>query len=588
MTAVSRKRPLSGYALCLVMVFTAVGMIALTGAMTWTRQNARLIERYNRYNATLFAAEAATEKVLANLMMDYKIGGDAAVYNNLATYRAMVPTTAETAMCADYQFSNARGTDNETYVERVAYSTSAVPLESQYAGLSGFASTYRIISNVRYVNSDYRMTNAVQQDVQVATIPVFQFAIFYAMDLELNTQTVMEILGRVHSNGAIFLAPSAGVTFLNDVTSVGRIIRTRKPGDPSYSSTLNTTTVNFRGQRNTNVASLTLPIGTSNTSAAVHKVVETPPGDEDPASQLGKQRYYNKAELQIIIRDTNALIVAIDRTLGVSNTIPWTNVTAFLSTNATFYDQRESKTVRATQIDVGKFNAWAATNSVIGNTLGNTTPPKIIFVDDQRTVSGAVLNAVRLTNGMVLPAGGFTVATPNPLYVLGNYNSGTNASTFNSTNTTMAKPASLVADALTVLSQKWQDSKSTNSYTDRAATNTSVNAAILTGIVATTNSPSRYSGGVHNLGRFLEDWDSNSSTITYNGSMVVMFESQKATGAFQQPGAYYEPPKREFYFDQSYFDVAKQPPGTPELRALIRGKWLNPPVNNVTWTQVTY
>jgi hypothetical protein len=48
---------------------------------------------------------------------------------------------------------------------------------------------------------------------------------------------------------------------------------------------------------------------------------------------------------------------------------------------------------------------------------------------------------------------GFTVATPNPLYVWGNYNC-PNSAYLGTTNTTTDYPASLVSDALTILSQK--------------------------------------------------------------------------------------------------------------------------------------
>jgi len=130
---------------------------------------------------------------------------------------------------------------------------------------------------------------------------------------------------------------------------------------------------------------------------------------------------------------------------------------------------------------------------------------------------------------------------------------------------------------LTILSGSWNDSKSGSSYKYRKASNTTVNAAILAGIVETTNSPAIYSGGVHNLGRFLEDWKYR--TITINGSMVVLFPSAQATKPFQQPGAYYYPPARNLAFDLNYLDITKQPPGTPEIRALIRNSWTLVPPN---------
>ena len=35
----------------------------------------------------------------------------------------------------------------------------------------------------------------------------------------------------------------------------------------------------------------------------------------------------------------------------------------------------------------------------------------------------------------------------------------------------------------------------------------------------------------------------------------------------------YGPPTRQWTFDLNFMDVTKLPPGTPEVRALIRGEW---------------
>jgi len=99
-----------------------------------------------------------------------------------------------------------------------------------------------------------------------------------------------------------------------------------------------------------------------------------------------------------------------------------------------------------------------------------------------------------------------------------------------STNTAATKPASLIGDAITIQSASWSDSYTSGiSLSSRPAANTTVNAAFLAGIVQTTNSAGtkKYSGGVENFPRFLENW--SSKTFTYNASMVVMFPSRYAT-----------------------------------------------------------
>ncbi|MBI5386632.1 MAG: hypothetical protein HZA90_18330 [Verrucomicrobia bacterium] len=80
--------------------------------------------------------------------------------------------------------------------------------------------------------------------------------------------------------------------------------------------------------------------------------------------------------------------------------------------------------------------------------------------------------------------------------------------------------------------------------------------------------------GVENFPRFLEDW--SGKTLTYNGSMVVMFPSEFATGLWRGTGStigIYNPPARDWAFDLNFRDINKMPPGTPQVRALIRSQW---------------
>ena len=88
-------------------------------------------------------------------------------------------------------------------------------------------------------------------------------------------------------------------------------------------------------------------------------------------------------------------------------------------------------------------------------------------------------------------------------------------------------PCALFADAINILSSSWSDANSAKAISSRVASSTTVNAAFYSGIVPTVTG--KYSGGVENFPRFLEDW--SNKTLTYCGSMVVMFNSQIATGA---------------------------------------------------------
>jgi hypothetical protein len=351
-----------------------------------------------------------------------------------------------------------------------------------------------------------------------------------------------------------------------------------------------------------------------------------------------------------------------------SNNIPFTQASHFISTNSSFYDQRDGQNQTLTEIDVGKFKTWAATNATVITALGAGNPPSIVFVEDKRggtvyttnvttttttqtsttwpgasvgtittnlsnwtTSSGVnpssvpsyaaevrvhpsnsskrqykVINnysydvtttvtnvtsvdlgraSVRLVNAQTLPDRGLTLATPNGLYVKGHFNCPTSAH-LGTTNTSNTKPASLVADAVTLLSGNWSDGLGSSSYTSRAAASTTVNAAIVSGNVESEGSDgdAPMSGGAHNLPRLLEDWTGD--TLTINGSLVCLYESETQNKKFIHPGyagQYYKPPTRNWSFDRNFLDPNKLPPGTPAVRVMERLKWAIPPINTVNY-----
>jgi hypothetical protein len=187
---------------------------------------------------------------------------------------------------------------------------------------------------------------------------------------------------------------------------------------------------------------------------------------------------------------------------------------------------------------------------------------------DLRTLPANSLSAVRVWNGLQLPANGLTVATGLPLYVLGDYNE-YNAANLGTTNTSASEPASLVADAITILSDAWSDANSAAGLSSRGAASTTVNAALLTGNVPTTLG--HYSGGMENFPRFLENWG-QANVFTYNGSMVLMFPSLYATNVWGL-GDVYSPPARNWAFDANFNDPTKLPPRTPSLQQVVNQQW---------------
>ncbi len=557
----SLRRSASGFALLVVVGFSAISLLALAGVIAWSSGNSKQIERNNLYFTSVSAAEAATEKVLTRISQDFQQDGESLVFANIANYRQLVPSSAESSFWSGWDFQNGAGTSGRTLVER-QFANVFTNLESQYTGLRGMASGYRIIANARQTNGSYNFFGAVGQEVQVANIPVFQFAIFYNLDMEIMNGPDMTVNGRVHSNRGLYTDPAGTLTFNTHVTAVGDIRDAKAPGD---SRALQSGAIVYNGEVDSKTMALTMPIGTNNTPEAVRAILQTPPGTEASSSLMGKQRFYNKSDL-IITVNTNGVSIGTGLPATVPLTLSSNEVNFLATTNGSFWDEREGKTIRPLNLDVGNLRTFSASNTLLRVSLGNRDV-RSVYVRDLRPFNSANLAAVRVRNGQTLPDLGLTVSTERPIYVQGHYNQPTSGH-LGTTNTSNTKPAALLGDSINILSSSWSDSNSTN-YSARNAGNTTVNAAFLAGIVE-SKTFSNYSGGVENFPRFLENWSSD--TLTYNGSMVVMFPSQYATNRWGKANVY-SPPTRNWAFDLNFMDSTKLPPGTPELRTLIRGKW---------------
>jgi hypothetical protein len=238
--------------------------------------------------------------------------------------------------------------------------------------------------------------------------------------------------------------------------------------------------------------------------------------------------------------------------------------------------------VKLTTVDIG----------LLKQALNGTTPNGVvIYLADTgarpgptpAASPGTAKRGVRLKNGAVLPNGGLTIASENPIYVQGNYNTGTGTpasnltgASFDPTKPTVTgynrQPSAIIGDAVYILSNAWSDANSAvtlglpGSGSARTASNTTVNAAILGGIVPSGGG--NYSGGAENFPRFLEDW--TGKNFTYYGSMVELYPSGQATGTWGKDNVY-NPPNRSWYFD-TMFPISP-PPGSLVLTNYKKGRW---------------
>lgn len=590
------RRATGGYALVIVLVLVACMMLIMSSTLTRTYSVAKLNDRNTQFVNGQNAAEAAVEKVYARLAYDFVNFGLGGVTNNLSIYRSSIPN--EDSYWSNFQFSDAQGHLNKTYVNYV--SNYSGPMPSQYPGLFTLSSPiYRIVSNARQTNGRHTMTNAAQADILMALLPLTTYAIFYNGLLEFSTCATMIVNGRVHSNGNIYTGSSSTLTFNASVTSVGTLSSPKNNGQGPWTFPGGT----FKGtpKYKTNVPTVSVTLNMTN----AHSLIEIP-ATNNATTSAGQMQMYNMSQVVLLVSNTSPQVTMRIQT-SVAGQVPGadpapltiTNSIAnmgtnfpFLSLTNVFWDDRENKTNLTTQINLGIYAQWVKTNTSIQTKFPSAsgTYPTLLFVSDNRPTTANQQNAVRLVNSTVVPANGglgFTLATPGPLYVWGNLNC-TNAANLGTTNTTTSVPCALMSDAVTILSPNWSDALSAGNPLNRNPTITTVDAALITGVVPSTgSSASTFSGGVHNLPRLLEDW--SGVHLWLNTSIVCLYASKTATNQFITPGAagsYYTAPTRHFSFDLNYFDPAKQPPGIPGALVPIRFNWAVPPPNTVTYNVV--
>jgi hypothetical protein len=216
--------------------------------------------------------------------------------------------------------------------------------------------------------------------------------------------------------------------------------------------------------------------------------------------------------------------------------------------------------------------------------------PPIFFRRALKIVDGYSLPMATCTDvlgvGTAVNCGGLSIASENPVYVQGDYNNNP------TTDPTLATPysadthaaASIIGDAVTLLSDNWND---VNSFAfpynanNRLPVQTTYRMAIMSGkqvvfpvptyaAPAAPPSDEGTDGGVHNFLHYLEDWATPTQiTSYYLGSMVSMYYNHQALGIYKYSSGVlivYDAPKRVYNFDSDFLTPALLPPETPMLR----------------------
>src|ERR1700749_1698503 len=104
----SRSRRQAGYsALFITLVLVGASLLVLGATLSRSTASSRLTDRNTLFVASDGAAEAAVEKALSRIMVDFANGGESLVLTNLSYYQtALLPTAAECPYWTNFTWSD--------------------------------------------------------------------------------------------------------------------------------------------------------------------------------------------------------------------------------------------------------------------------------------------------------------------------------------------------------------------------------------------------------------------------------------------------------------------------------------------------
>jgi hypothetical protein len=440
---------------------------------------------------------------------------------------------------------------------------------------------------------------AVVLSVNAQSIPLFQFGVFYEDDLEILPGQPMTFAGWVHANGSLYLS-SSSLTFQSQLTTPDSVFWQRKNANQRlngvriHNAAGTPVLLDFDSRSHAGAAFVTHSTQRFNnrlmTGASGVRPLKLPLPTGMDAYTLIEPRLGGDVQM---VRDVKLAWKAdwyIE--LDVANlTTPCASMvqerggrplpsaaecaTIFTGQPNAFFDAREDLRPDLLNLDIAALRAWV-------NAAPAARRVDVIYVHlTGRNAASTTRDypALRVLNGAELPAswsaveaGGLSIATNQPLYVRGDY------------NTVDWKPSAFYADAITFLSNAWIDSLQANYALRNASPLTTANVAIAAGHSATNCDWQRagcgapvYGGGLENFPRFLENWGSG-RTFQYVGSLVSLFNSRQATGRWgnttdasgNPQGAYYAAPNRQWSFDIRFRDPRLLPQRSPRVGAVIQ------------------
>jgi hypothetical protein len=588
----TKNKQETGTALIVVISIMATLAVVVYTAAEYTTTINRFVQRSNTLESAVTVGDASTEIMFAYWREVCRTNTN---YPAPTSWFQSLPLPTQAQFPNIPNFSATAGSSNPNYTvsncKIVAVDPELNPIDSNAPpppgiGQSATSATYNYIASADVTLPILKGTilAKVRRVFQKQQLSPWNWAIFYVDPLEIQPGPTLNVTGWVHTNSDLYTGHNT-LHFFDKVTYASDWTLGFKSGDPRAVGGATPETPTSPSWPSNLPPALDIahqPFGLDSTrifsttdsnpnNDSYHELIQIAvAGYPDP---FAGQRYYDQAGVKILVDNSNN--VTIKNASGVTVTASSTGAdlklyqtfSSAISTNQTIQDYREQANVRLVTLNVS-----TVVSKISNGTLQNFNG--IIYINDTSAAVNGVgaKRGVRIKNGTVLPTGGLTITSNNPIYVQGDYNTGGSPPSNSGDPTTpqvsgyTRQPSAIIGDAVSILSNAWNDANSNSGLGSRIASNTTVNAAILGGIVASANNV--YSGGAENFPRFLEDW--SNKTLTYYGSMVELYLSQQSIGNWGKSNVY-SPPIRQWYFDTNFRVVP--PPGSLMVYSYVKGKW---------------
>lgn len=593
----TRRGSVLFFSLIILSVLTYTLVTLLSGTQTDILQT----RHYNNYKRTEIVAEAGAEKALADiweLIIDYNV--------NKTSLDAIAPPE----LSADGFLYTFPDSQVSSYSVKEMNSGSGTTIQEistgNFKGHNGFVRQYEVISGAQ--NAASGKFAVIERIVQQVSIPLFQFGVFYENDLDIHPGGELTFIGPIHTNSSFY--GSGDLNLYGQLTAAGAVFFGERSNGESKSvnevyiatdDSHSTTVGPYDGDSNIldhnhsdwqslsdffynervkdsahGVEKLQLPIPKT---SPPHDIIERPDVNDDDSVKNAK--FANNAHMRVQLTSSGEMRLQTKSGSGWSDwdstEVNW-QVTGVDGVGDPIYDKTKLVNVSTAEViaSTGEFTDMRESGGVtppshniqvvqvdVANLTSLTSYPsggKMVYVQNDRVQSGKQAG-VRLVNGATLPSSGLSFASPDPLYIWGDYNT--------TKYSGQAAPSMVAGDAITILSSQWDDNKSNWSFNNKnSPTEITVNGVFFTGDM---DGSTDYNGGLENLMRFLEKW--NKTPVNINGGLICLWRSEIADGKWKYGNPIYTAPTRNFAYDPAYSDSSHAPPGIPFVMALETISW---------------